>query len=182
MSEALVLVRQDGEEATRHLVRPGLVIGSSRRADLRLRGSGVRRRHAVIEHFSSGLAIHSLGSSPDVGVNDRQVSRHTLRPGDRISIGPAQFVVEESEPDTVWDAPAQEHPRRTGATPADLQLDPVPPQVLARVQKPETTPPMFAGPPVSRRRSVATHRSATWFCLLIVLADAIALGWYLEGI
>lgn len=182
MSLGLVLVRTDGETATRHLVRPGLGIGRSRGADLRLREPGIRRRHAVIEHFSSGLAIRSLASSAEVGVNDKRVSLHTLRPGDRISIGPCRFIVEERVPDTVWDASTQEHPRRTGPTPADLEPDPVPAQVLARVRRPETTPPMFSGPPLSRRRSVATHRSATFFCLAIVLADAIALGFYLKGI
>ncbi len=181
MSLGLVLIRTDGEAATRHLVRPGLGIGRGRGADLRLSGPGVRRRHAVIEHFSSGLAIRSLGSSADVGVNDKPVSLHTLRPGDRISIGPCQFIVEEREPDTVWDAPAQEHPRRTGPTPADLEPDEVPPQVLARARTLQTTAPRFSGPPRPHRRSVATHRSATLFCLAIVLADAIALGFYLKG-
>ena len=128
---------------------------------------------------SSGLAIRSLGSRAEVVVNGNRISRRTLRVGDQISIGPAQFTVEESDSDPVSESAGRE--RRTRAESSPPQ-DPVPPQVLARVQKPEIAPPRFSGPPMSRRRSVATHRSATFACLVIVLGDAIALGFYLGSI
>jgi pSer/pThr/pTyr-binding forkhead associated (FHA) protein len=176
MSDGLVLVRSDGE-TTRHPVRPDMVIGRGRGSDLRLRDHGVQRRHAVIEHFASGFAIRGLSSRAEILVNENQVSRRTIRPGDRIAIGPARFTVEESVSD---ETDAAEVPGKAPA--AAIPDDPVPAQVLARVRKPETTSPLFAGPPMQRRRSVATHRSATFFCMAIVLADAIALGVYIEGI
>jgi hypothetical protein len=179
MTDGLVLVRSNGKAETRHPVRPEMLIGGSRGADLRIRESGIQRRHAVIEHFSSGLAIRSLGSRAEVLVNGERVSLRTLRVGDRISIGPAQFSVEESAPDPDLEPEGTAHAARS---PAEIPEEPVPPQVLARVRRPETTPPMFSGPPMPRRRSVATHRSATFLCLAIVLADAIALGFYIQAI
>jgi predicted component of type VI protein secretion system len=182
VTDRLVLIRADGDAATRHMLRPHMLIGRSRGSDLRLRERGVQRRHAVIEHFSSGLAIRSLSSRAEVLVNDQRVLRRTIIPGDRISIGPAVFSVEEREPETVWERDGHGGAAHAQPSSAVIPEDPVPPQVLARVRKPETAPTRFSGPPMPRRRSVATHRSATFICLAVVVADAIALEFYLKVI
>ena len=173
--EGLVLVREGGEGA-RHPVQAEMVIGSGRASDLRLRESGVQRRHVVIEHFSSGYAIRSLGSRAHVLVNEQPVSRRMLHPGDRVVIGPVKFTVEAIEP-----AP-EAGPADVGRPHAAVPEDPVPAAVLARVRTPEMAPPLFSRTPASRRRSAATHHAATWVFLAIVLADAIALAFYIEGI
>lgn len=180
MTTGLVLVYAGGGEEVRHGVRADIVIGSGRSSDIRLRDAGVLRRHAVIEHFASGFSIRGVRPGAHLLVNSRQVDRAPLSPGDRISVGTAELTVEAGEAATVWEQPRQQAPV-AGET-RQVPVDSVPAQVMARIRTPEGPTPHFAGPPKSRRRSVATHRGATYFCLAIVLADAVALGWYLEGI
>jgi len=140
----------------------------------------VLRRHAVIEHFSSGYSVRGVKAGVHLLVNGRQVERATLSPGDRIAVGTAELIVEAGEATSTWEQPEQ--PASAARETRPVPEDPVPAQVLARIRTPEGPTPHFTGPPKSRRRSVATHRGATYFCLAVVLADALALGWYLEGL
>jgi hypothetical protein len=178
--EELVLLRSgdDGAER-RHLVRPDMVIGSGRRCDLRLRDDGVRRNHAVIEHFSSGFSIRAVSERGEVYVNGEQTTHRTMLPGDRILIGSVELVVEATDAPIVRvpDAVEPARPSRPQMPP-----DPVPPQVLARIGRLEGHPPHFTGPPMKRRGSVATLRGATWLCMLVVVADAFALGLYIGSL
>ena len=180
MNAGLVLVYGGGGEEVRHAVRADMVIGSGRKSDVRLREQGVLRRHAVIEHFASGFSIRGVRPGAHLLVNSRQVDRATLSPGDRITVGTVELAVEAGETTSVWEQPPQQAAR--GVETRRVPEDPVPSQVLTRIRTPEGPTPHFSGPPKSRRRSVATHRGATYFCLAIVLADAVALGWYLEGL
>jgi pSer/pThr/pTyr-binding forkhead associated (FHA) protein len=180
MTAGLVLIYRGDGEKVRHAVRADMVIGSGRKCDVRLREQGVLRRHAVIEHFASGFSIRGVKPGAHLLVNSRQVDRATLSPGDLISVGTVELAVEAGETTSVWEQPPQQTPRAVETR--SLHEDPVPAPVLARIRTPEGPTPHFPGPPKSRRRSVATHRGATYFCLAIVLADAVALGWYLEGL
>jgi predicted component of type VI protein secretion system len=176
MSE-LMLVDERDEGARRYLVRPDMTIGR-RRCDLQLSEPGVSRRHAMIEHFASGYAIRDLGSRTGVLVNgDRISAERTLEPDDRIAIGPVTLRVEHFEADAAASQPARHRPAPPLPPP-----DPVPPAVMARVSAPAEAPIEFpAARRRSRRRSQATSERATAFCFLVLLADAVALAFYLAS-
>jgi hypothetical protein len=67
--------------------RDTVSIGRSRSCDLRLPGSDASRRHAEIAGGPDGFTLSDLGSTNGTYVNDQQVQKHALQPGDRIEIG-----------------------------------------------------------------------------------------------
>ena len=70
------------------------VIGRSRTlADLVIESGAVSRRHAVIEHTSSGWMIRDLGSTNGIIVNGLLARQALLGEGVMLSIGPMTFVV-----------------------------------------------------------------------------------------
>ncbi len=68
------------------------LLGSSRRADVRLRHPDVRRYHAHIEQRENGLLVEPLGKA-QVFLNGQTAERLLLRDGDRFSIGRMQFLL-----------------------------------------------------------------------------------------
>lgn len=177
MSEELVLVLA-GEEGSRHLIRPDMVLGRGRHCEVRLSGDGVARRHAVIEHFSSGFAIRAVRSRTHVFVNDERVHQRAVRPGDRVLIGDASLTVEPADPEIAWHEPL---PVPAGIErPAPVARDPVPATILARVNLSTGSGPVFSATPRRRRGSSATNTAVSLVSLAIIVADAVALGFYLH--
>ncbi len=75
-------------------------IGSSRRADLSLKGQGISFTHAVIEPAEGGLRLVAKPSAGGTWVNGEQVERarpRPLTPGDLLRFGDveARFLAEE---------------------------------------------------------------------------------------
>lgn len=168
-----VLVDERGEPPVRHVLHSGMTIGCGH-CDVKLSEQGIARRHALIEHFSSGFAIRDLGSRHGVLVNDRRVdTRRTLARGDRVAIGPVTLLV-----DTV-EAPA---PIPAGDNGAALPApEPVPDEVLARLASQGEFPLEFPTAGRRSRKSVATSARASAACFAILTADAVALAFYLAG-
>jgi pSer/pThr/pTyr-binding forkhead associated (FHA) protein len=67
--------------------RDTVSIGRSRSCDLRLPGGDASRRHAEIAGGPDGFTISDLGSTNGTYVNNEQIQKHALQPGDRIEIG-----------------------------------------------------------------------------------------------
>jgi pSer/pThr/pTyr-binding forkhead associated (FHA) protein len=67
--------------------RDTVSIGRSRSCDLRLPGGDASRRHAEIAGGPDGFTITDLGSTNGTYVNNEQIQKHGLQPGDRIEIG-----------------------------------------------------------------------------------------------
>ncbi len=67
--------------------RDTVSIGRSRSCDLRLPGGDASRRHAEIAGGPDGFTITDLGSTNGTYVNNKQIQKHALQPGDRIEIG-----------------------------------------------------------------------------------------------
>ncbi len=70
-------------------------IGSGPRCTLRLRGRGVRPLHCLILRGVGRTVIRRW--SPDTRLNGRSFAEAPLTPGDRLSIGPIELQVLESD-------------------------------------------------------------------------------------
>lgn len=71
-----------------------IVIGRSRECYMVISDTAVSRRHARLHVDGASVAIEDLASSNGVFVNGARIqSRRTLSDGDRIQIGPAEFVL-----------------------------------------------------------------------------------------
>lgn len=69
-------------------------MGRSRECDIVVPDANVSRVHAEIRHEGLEYVLVDLGSTNGVEVNGRRVLRHSLRDGDRLSLGGAEVVVE----------------------------------------------------------------------------------------
>jgi two-component system cell cycle response regulator len=77
------------------------IIGRSAQAGIPLKDSGVSREHLEIEVDGEKATIRDLGSTNGTFVNNKRISRYTLRDGDKIQISSStvfKFIVsDESE-------------------------------------------------------------------------------------
>lgn len=69
-------------------------LGRSRDCDIVVPDPNVSRVHAEVRHEGLEYVLVDLGSTNGVEVNGRRVLRHSLRDGDRLSLGGAEVVVE----------------------------------------------------------------------------------------
>lgn len=75
-----------------------LIIGRDPESDVQLVEHGVSRQHsAVLVDDQERLFIMDLASSNGTFLNDKSVGREALAAGDRLRIGPSEFVVREGE-------------------------------------------------------------------------------------
>lgn len=79
------------------VIAPGLVLGRSEQADLRIDDPGVSRRHAEVrvvgEGPDAGLQVVDLGSTNGVVVDGRRVERAALADGSRVTLGSTVVTV-----------------------------------------------------------------------------------------
>ena len=74
------------------LNRPVVTIGREAGNDIRIEHPTVSTRHAQVSKVSGGFELSDLGSTNGTFVNGRKITRQVLKPGNRISLGAAQFV------------------------------------------------------------------------------------------
>ena len=72
-------------------------IGRANDNDVRIKDSTVSSHHAKIVTFYNASYIEDLGSTNGTFVNGKQVKKHTLKPGDIISLGALNLKVENEE-------------------------------------------------------------------------------------
>ena len=92
--ELLVL---DGDEKARRgmkypVIREGM-IGSSRRADIRIRHSSIRRRHAYFQLTEDGLYIRTHAGAPMRDAEGRPIRAITLPDGGAFSLGRVRLLL-----------------------------------------------------------------------------------------
>ncbi|MBI5016526.1 MAG: FHA domain-containing protein [Deltaproteobacteria bacterium] len=71
------------------------LVGRAEDCDVRLDDARVSRHHAVLEVSGGRVAARDLGSRNGLFVNGARVPEGVAGPGDRLSFGPLEFVVEE---------------------------------------------------------------------------------------
>jgi pSer/pThr/pTyr-binding forkhead associated (FHA) protein len=173
----LVLVHEGADPPLEYAIRADMTIGR-RHCDITIDDPAVDRRHAVIEHFSSGFGIRPLHADAAVVVNEQPVTAEwVLAPGDCISIGATRLLVESAHGALVPPNPTDAR----GDVPA---LEPVPNAISTLVEAAGSPAGEFAPPAGGlrhRRRSQATSGYATLTAFVIVLADSIVIALSLSG-
>jgi general secretion pathway protein A len=74
-----------------HVLGRKTSIGRTPDNDMQIDAKYVSRHHAVILVGPAYAVIEDLNSTNGVTVNGRRVTRHTLRDGDQVAIGRAQY-------------------------------------------------------------------------------------------
>jgi ABC transport system ATP-binding/permease protein len=74
------------------LNRPLVTIGRATGNDIRIEHPTVSARHAEIRKLPKGFELADLGSSNGTFVNGQRITRQVLQPGNRVSLGAAQFI------------------------------------------------------------------------------------------
>lgn len=101
------------------------VIGRTPDADLQIPVSDVSRRHCQISLNGAKVTVKDLGSSNGTFVNDVKIGETTLRPGDRLRVGPFTFVIQiDGKPEKIQSA-APRPPETPTPKPAAAAAKPV---------------------------------------------------------
>ena len=115
ISGELIVMAGDGKarRGMRYpVIREGL-IGTSREADIRIRHSSVRRRHAYFQLTPEGLEVRSHGGARLGDVRGRPVKAITLRDGDIVTVGGIRLMLVLTEvPESEREALSPQRRRR----------------------------------------------------------------------
>ncbi len=84
------------------------VIGRTPDADIQIPVSDVSRKHCRIAVAGNKVSLKDLDSSNGTFVNNQKVAETTLRPGDRLTVGPFTFVVQiDGQPKDIKAVPSK---------------------------------------------------------------------------
>ncbi len=92
---ALIAQGEDGLLAEYPLSLEVTSIGRSPDNDIRVAKSAVSRKHAKVVFGPEGYTIVDLGSENGTFVNGQRITEQLLKNGDRVQIGPTEFVFSE---------------------------------------------------------------------------------------
>jgi len=124
MDVRLVVRKGASGKRTMRLKSEETIVGRRRDCDLRIRSSEVSRRHCLLSFQDGVLHVEDLDSVNGTYLNGVRVSgRQPVRPGDRLDIGPIQFLVEYA---LSREARASLQQREEEAVPAEEELDALP--------------------------------------------------------
>ena len=119
-----LVVLEGGERAKDGMRYPVIhegMIGASRRADIRVRHSSVRRRHAYFQYADQRLTVRSHAGAPLRDERDRPVSELVLEDGASLSIGRVRLLLVLSDTPAAMPHHLRRHPDRPD--PADPFFD-----------------------------------------------------------
>ena len=91
-----LMVLEGDEKARRGMKYPVIregMIGSSRRADIRIRHSSVRRRHAWFQLTDEGLSVRAHAGAPLRDRRGRPVRELLLKDGGTLSVGRVKLML-----------------------------------------------------------------------------------------
>jgi pSer/pThr/pTyr-binding forkhead associated (FHA) protein len=94
MQVALFTFTADGQRRRFSLERDVTVIGRREDCDLRIPLTEVSRKHCRLIKTPNGLRLEDLGSSNGTFHNGNRVQETMTEPGDRIQVGPVQFIAQ----------------------------------------------------------------------------------------
>ena len=114
-----MVVLEGDERAKRGMRYPAIregTIGSGRSADIRIRHSSIRRRHAIFQLNEKGLQVRTHAGSRLRDGHGRTVKEMTLRDGDSLFVGGVKLLLVLSLP--------EQPKRRPGAVRGHASADP----------------------------------------------------------
>lgn len=94
MKVNLVLLKVGGNNKAFSLTSSVTIVGRRQDCDLCVPLMVISRRHCSLNMDDGVLSIRDLGSSNGTFVNGQRVDEADLSPGDKVSIGPLNFVVQ----------------------------------------------------------------------------------------
>jgi len=86
-----LLILSDGEREVVHVLGRKTSVGRTPDNDLQIDAKYISRHHAVILAGPAHTIIEDLNSTNGVMVNGRRISRQTLKDGDQVTIGRAEY-------------------------------------------------------------------------------------------
>jgi pSer/pThr/pTyr-binding forkhead associated (FHA) protein len=133
MDVRLVLDKGNTKQQTWSLHRKETVVGRRRDCDLRILSAEVSRRHCLLSIDDGYVKVEDFDSSNGTFINGKLVvGKQILRPGDRLEIGPLEFIVEYEITPSALDRLALQTDR---AAPADERNE-----VLSLAKEQQETP------------------------------------------
>ena len=114
------------------VIREG-VVGSSRKSDIRLRSSSVRRSHAFFDLTRSGLRMRANGSGKMYNAKGAARREMMLGDGAHITVGQIELLLilteavavtgeTEDSRDELFDVPGESNPRPAAKIPAETEV------------------------------------------------------------
>ena len=117
MDVKLVMYKRDGRRKDFRIHKPKTVLGRAEDCDLRIPLLSVSRKHCELILGDDELRVRDLASSNGTFVNSRRITETTLKPGDRLVIGPVIFTVQiDGVPEQI--TPVRSKAERAGQTEA----------------------------------------------------------------
>jgi pSer/pThr/pTyr-binding forkhead associated (FHA) protein len=102
--EVVLVMFKDDERREFPLAKTRIILGRRQDCDLRIPTRDVSRRHCEIVpgEKRSEVIVRDLGSSNGTYLNGKRIAESTLKPGDRLTVGPVTFIVQiDGEPATI---------------------------------------------------------------------------------
>jgi pSer/pThr/pTyr-binding forkhead associated (FHA) protein len=102
--EVVLVMFKDDERREFPISGKRTILGRRQDCDLRIPTRDVSRRHCEIVpgEKRSEVIVRDLGSSNGTYVNGKRIAESTLKPGDRLAVGPVTFVVQiDGKPATI---------------------------------------------------------------------------------
>lgn len=92
--EVVLVMFKRGKRHDFPMTKDTMTIGRRPESDLRVPTPDVSRRHCELVIEDDTLIVHDVGSSNGTYVNGRPIEEVELKPGDKLRVGPATFVIQ----------------------------------------------------------------------------------------
>jgi pSer/pThr/pTyr-binding forkhead associated (FHA) protein len=102
----------------------GIVIGRKTDADLRIPLREVSREHCRLSLNGKKVVLHDLDSGNGTYVNEQRIVQATLKPGDRIKVGPVVFTIQIDGMPKKISPPAPQLPAKRASADAPTEVSP----------------------------------------------------------
>lgn len=95
MDVRLILQKGAAQQQVLHLRSAVTLVGRGKDCKLRIPSAKVSREHCVLRFHDGVLSVEDLQSANGTFLNNNEIKgKQVVRPGDRLGIGPVQFLVQ----------------------------------------------------------------------------------------
>lgn len=131
MLKVVLVMFKDDERREFPLKSESTLIGRRSEAGLRIPTRDVSREHCRLQIVKNELRVRDLDSSNGTYVNGKRVDEAVLKPGDRLTVGPVNFIVQiDGKPAKIEATDAAPQLSDTDGAGAVIDLDEVGEEIL----------------------------------------------------